>query len=51
MSVSIYTITHVPFTPPDLPIYIPLQVGHAVHEDYVYLGDDTGENISDKNQY
>ncbi len=51
MSVSIYTITHVPFTPPDLPIYIPLQVGHAVHEDYGYLGDDTGENISDKNQY
>ena len=51
MSVSIFTITHVPFTPPKDPIYIPLQVGHRSHDDYGYLGDDTGENISDKNQY
>ncbi len=51
MSVSIFTITHMPFTPPDNPIYIPLQVGRAIHEDYGYLGDDTGDNISDKNQY
>ena len=51
MSVSIFTITHVPFTPPDNPIYLPLQVGHALHDDYGYLGDDTGENISDKNPY
>ncbi len=51
MTVSIYAITHVPFTPPADPTYIPLQVGRAVHEDYGYQGDDTGENISDKNQY
>lgn len=51
MSVSIYTITHMPFTPPSSPVYIPLQVGRAIHPDYGYLGDDTGDNISDKNTY
>ena len=51
MSVSIFTITHVPFTPPYDPIYIPLQVGHIDHPDYGYLGDDTGDNISGKNAY
>lgn len=51
MSISIFTITHVPFTPPDDPIYIPLQVGRADHEDYGYLGDDSGDNISYKNQF
>lgn len=51
MSISIYTITHVPFTPPDDPIYIPLQVGHALYNDCGYQGDDTGDNISEKNPY
>ncbi len=51
MSVAIYTITHVPFTPPEDPVYIPLQVGAALHEHYGYLCDDTGDNISVKNPY
>lgn len=51
MSVSIYTITHVPFKPPRDPVYIPLQVGRAIHDDYGYQGDDTGDNISVKNPY
>ena len=51
MSISIFTITHVPFTPPADPIYIPLQVGRASQEDHGYPGDDTGDNISRKNQY
>ncbi len=51
MSISIFTITHVPFTPPENPIYIPLQVGASTHPDYGYLRDDTGDNISDKNKY
>ena len=51
MSISIFTITHVPFTPPENPIYIPLQVGRALHDDYGYPGDDTGDNISAKNPY
>lgn len=51
MSVSIFTITHVPFTPPDDATYIPLQVGCATHPDYGYLRDDTGDHISEKNPY
>lgn len=51
MSVSIFIITHVPFTPPENPIYIPLQVGRAIHPDYGYLGDNTGDHISEKNPY
>lgn len=51
MSIRIYTITHVPFTPPNDPVYVPLQVGRALHDDYGYLGDDTGDNISEKNPY
>ncbi len=51
MSVSVFTITHVPFTPPKDPVYIPLQVGRALHDDCGYQGDDTGDNISAKNPY
>lgn len=51
MSIQIYTITHVPFTPPEDAIYVPLQVGRSLHPDYGYLGDDTGDNISAKNPY
>ena len=51
MSVSIYTMTHVPFTPPEDPIYIPLQVGRALHDDLGYQGDDTGDTISALNPY
>lgn len=51
MSISVFTITHVPFTPPEDPVYIPLQVGRALHDDCGYQGDDTGDNISAKNPY
>lgn len=51
MSITIFTITHVPFTPPKDPVYVPLQVGRALHDDYGYQGDDTGDNISAKNPY
>ena len=51
MSIQIYTITHVPFTPPKDPIYVPLQVGRALNPDYGYTGDHTGDNISMKNPY
>lgn len=48
---SIYIMTHVKFDPPQNPIYHPLHVGHALHDDLGYPGDDTGENISDLNMY
>ena len=30
-------------------MYLPVQMGHAIHPDIGYTGDDTGENISDRN--
>ena len=41
MSVSIYTMTHVPFTPPKDPVNIPLQVGRALNDGFGYNFDDT----------
>lgn len=51
---KIFTITHKKFTPPPDPLYVPLHVGHARFReegltDYGYMGDDTGEQISGKN--
>lgn len=51
MSTRIYTMTHKKFEPPTDPIYIPLHVGRAGKQDLGYLGDDTGEHISDLNCY
>lgn len=51
MSVTVFTVTHVPFTPPQDPVYVPLHAGRALHEDLGYIGDDTGDNISEKNPY
>ncbi|MCM1387195.1 MAG: DUF4422 domain-containing protein [Bacillus sp. (in: Bacteria)] len=50
-TLSIFVMTHVKFDPPQNPIYHPLHVGHALHEDLGYPGDDTGDNISDLNMY
>ena len=47
---EIYIMTHKEFTAPDLHEYIPLRVGAALSgDDFGYMRDDTGENISDKN--
>ena len=52
MSVKIFAMTHKRFDVPDNPMYIPLHVGHAAaKEEFGYLGDDTGDNISDLNCY
>jgi hypothetical protein len=48
---QIYVMTHVAFHVPEDPIYHPLHVGHAIHEDLGYPGDDTGDNISELNPY
>lgn len=47
--IKIYTMTHRKFEQPDDKIYIPMHVGKAVSADLGYMGDDTGENISDLN--
>lgn len=52
MSVKIFAMTHKRFEVPGDPMYIPLHVGHKnAKEDFGYLGDDTGDNISDLNCY
>jgi hypothetical protein len=51
MKLSIYTLTHKRFDVPPDPMYVPLRVGSAGNEDFGYLRDDTGENISRLNCY
>jgi hypothetical protein len=51
MKLSIYTLTHKSFNIPPDPMYVPLRVGSAGNEDFGYLRDDTGENISNLNCY
>ncbi len=49
--VRIYVCTHKSYDFPKDPIYVPLQVGRALKEDLGYIGDNLGDNISDKNPY
>lgn len=35
---------------PEDPLYLPVQAGRALHAPLPYIGDDTGESISEKNQ-
>jgi len=52
MSVRIFAMTHKRFEVPKDTMYIPLHVGHQnAKEDFGYLGDDTGDHISDLNCY
>ncbi len=51
MSTKIFVMTHKVFPVPKDPVYVPIQVGKAGKQDLGYLGDDTGENISEKNCY
>lgn len=48
-ALTVFVATHVKFNPPNNPIYVPLHVGRCGKPDLGYLGDDTGENISDLN--
>lgn len=49
MDTKIFVMTHKKIAEISNEIYVPLQVGKAGKEDFGYLGDDTGEHISDKN--
>ncbi len=52
MSLHIYAMTHKRFDVPNDALYVPLHLGHAnAKEDFGYIGDDTGDNISDLNCY
>lgn len=51
MSITVFVMTHKPFTPPADPMYVPLHVGRATAEDLGFPGDDTGNSISRLNPY
>lgn len=46
---KIYIAMHKPYSVPEDPLYMPLQVGAANHLAFCQTRDDTGENISEKN--
>lgn len=50
-NVKIIVATHKKYQMPEDNMYIPLHVGKEGKEDIGYQGDNTGENISDKNPY
>ncbi len=51
MNTKIFIMTHKKIDPPGLFGYVPMLVGSVFHdEDYGYLRDDTGDNISEKNK-
>ncbi|MGN0318145.1 MAG: DUF4422 domain-containing protein [Lachnospira sp.] len=48
---KVFVMTHKKFLPPAIDCYIPVQVGRAGKQDLGYIGDDTGDNISELNCY
>lgn len=49
MNIKIIVAAHKPYQMPKDGIYMPLHVGHTGKMDIGFQGDDTGENISEKN--
>lgn len=46
---AVYVAAHKAYAVRETPGYIPLQVGAALHEALPYVGDNTGDHISEKN--
>lgn len=51
MGVTIFAMTHKKFPLPKDSVYVPLHVGKAGKPAFGYMGDDTGDSISEKNCY
>ena len=51
MTVTIIVATHKKYRMPKEPCYLPLHVGKKGKADIGFVGDDTGDNISEKNPY
>ncbi|MBQ9662843.1 MAG: DUF4422 domain-containing protein [Oscillospiraceae bacterium] len=49
MTTQIIVATHKAYRMPSDPLYLPLHVGAALRKPLPYTGDDTGDNISEKN--
>ena len=50
-NIKIFVCTHKKFEPPKDSIYVPIHVGKKGKTDLGYPGDDTGDEISEKNCY
>jgi hypothetical protein len=50
MKLTIAVAAHKPFPLPKDPLYLPVQAGRAIHEPLNFTGDNTGENISCRNE-
>ena len=50
MDTRIYVMTHKEYVKPEDDMYISLHVGKALGNDFGDVGDDTGDNISEKNR-
>lgn len=50
-NIKILVATHKKYEMPKYPCYLPLHVGKKGKDNLGYVGDDTGENISEKNPY
>lgn len=50
MKINIYIATHKEYVFPKDSCYIPIQVGAAIYPALPYVGDHTGQNISEKNK-
>ena len=49
MDIKILIAMHKPYWTPEDDVYLPLQVGSALHPHFLPVTDDSGENISAKN--
>ena len=50
MKTTVIVATHKEYPMPTDPLYLPVQAGRALHAPLAYTGDDSGENISDRNR-
>ena len=50
MKLQIAVASHKPFPLPEDPLYLPVQAGRAIHAPLDFTGDDTGDNISSRNE-
>ena len=51
MNIQIVVATHKEYRMPEDSLYLPVQAGRALHAPLPYIGDNTGENISEKNPH
>lgn len=49
MDIKVVVATHKPYWMPDDPMYVPVHVGAEGKTSIGFIGDNTGENISSKN--